>query len=72
VPAGQLDLGKEMLPIFQKLSATTPKATEIMSEPERFTGQPQLLCALTLALYREIMKLQPEKAASVLRSMMAK
>jgi hypothetical protein len=72
VPAGQLDLGKEMLPIFQKLSVTTPKAAEIMSDPERFTGQPQLLCALTLALYREIMKLQPEKAASVLRGMMAK
>jgi hypothetical protein len=43
----------------------------VTSKPERFTSQPHLLCALTLALHREIMNLQPEKAASVL-SLMAK
>ena len=68
----KIDTDAEMVAIYPKLIAIHPKAAEVLMEPAKYSAQPSIVCALMIGFYAEILKLPQDRAAAVLRNLIAK
>ena len=62
-----IDFEEEVTRVFERISTKVPRAEQLLSEPLKFTNEPDALCSALLAFYFEVMALPTEEAAALLR-----
>lgn len=64
------DADRDVALVVNSIQASSPNLVEALSEPEKFSSDPALLCSALSRFYGDILRLPSERAAMALRQLM--